>query len=247
MESRPTDDGPVLVVDDEADIRNLVIRQLERDGLRAVGAATGPEAIELARATTPSLVILDLMLPGLSGTEVCRILRAEPATRSVPIVMLSARGEEIDRVVGFEVGADDYVTKPFSVRELLLRVRAVLRRSARPRAEPTPASVGALDTALLRVDEGAHQVFVEGAEVVLTATEFRLLVTLARRAGRVQSRGTLLQDVWELPPELNTRTVDTHMKRLREKLGAAAAHVETVRGVGYRFRRDPSDPSSGVG
>jgi two-component system phosphate regulon response regulator PhoB len=247
MDPSRTIDGPVLVVDDEADIRNLVIRQLERDGLRAVGAATGPEAIELARAVTPILVILDLMLPGLSGTEVCRTLRADPVTRAVPIVMLSARGEEIDRVVGFEVGADDYVTKPFSVRELLLRVRAVLRRSARPRPEPSPAPVGPLDTPLLRVDESGHQVFVEGVEVILTATEFRLLVTLARRAGRVQSRGTLLQDVWELPPELNTRTVDTHMKRLREKLGVAAAHVETVRGVGYRFRRDPGDHSSSPG
>jgi two-component system phosphate regulon response regulator PhoB len=245
MASSPSVPGPVLVVDDEADIRDLIVRQLERDGLPVVGAASGTEALERARAVRPSLVILDLMLPGLSGTEVCRALRADVTTRTVPIVMLSARGEEIDRVVGFEVGADDYVTKPFSVRELLLRVRAVLRRSAAtPPAADAP--LGALpDNVLLRIDEDAHRVFVTGDEVSLTATEFRLLVTLVRRAGRVQSRGTLLQDVWELPPELNTRTVDTHMKRLREKLGAAAAHIETVRGVGYRFRRDTGDHSTG--
>lgn len=225
--------GPILVVDDEADIRNLLVRQLERDGLAVQAAATGPEALELARRATPSLVILDLMLPGLSGTEVCRRLRAEPETREVPILMLSAKSEEIDRVVGFEVGADDYVTKPFSTRELLLRVRAILRRA------PTPPAVSDDTAPLLRIDEEAHRVFVNGAEIGLTATEFRLVATLARRAGRVQTRGQLLQDVWDLPPELNTRTVDTHMKRLREKLGAAAAHIETVRGVGYRFTREP--------
>jgi two-component system phosphate regulon response regulator PhoB len=229
--------GPILVVDDETDIRNLLVRQLEREGLAAHGAASGIEALELVGRLQPSLVILDLMLPGLAGTEVCRRLRADPATRAVPILMLSARGEEIDRVVGFEVGADDYVTKPFSTRELLLRVRAILRRGQaddpRSDAPPTP------EAALLHIDEDAHRVFVTGAEVVLTATEFRLLVTLARRSGRVQTRGQLLQDVWDLPPELNTRTVDTHMKRLREKLGAAAAHIETVRGVGYRFTREP--------
>jgi two-component system phosphate regulon response regulator PhoB len=245
MASSPSVPGPVLVVDDEADIRDLIVRQLERDGLPAVGAASGTEALERARAVRPSLVILDLMLPGLSGTEVCRALRADVATRTVPIVMLSARGDEIDRVVGFEVGADDYVTKPFSVRELLLRVRAVLRRSAAASAAADAPPETSTATLPLRIDEDAHRVFVTGEEVSLTATEFRLLVTLVRRAGRVQSRGTLLQDVWDLPPELNTRTVDTHMKRLREKLGAAAAHIETVRGVGYRFRRDAGDHSTG--
>ncbi len=231
---------PVLVVDDETDIRALLVRQLEREGLPARGAATGMEALEMAAADPPSLVILDLMLPGMPGTEVCRRLRAEPETRSVPIIMLSARSDEIDRVVGFEVGADDYVTKPFSVRELVLRVRAVLRRAvtvSEP-AEPSPETQADMDAALLRIDEDAHRVYVHGEEVTLTATEFRLLSTLARRAGRVQTRGTLLRDVWELPPDLNTRTVDTHMKRLREKLGAAHVHIETVRGVGYRFQRD---------
>jgi two-component system phosphate regulon response regulator PhoB len=227
--------GPILVVDDEADIRNILVHHLERDGREVRAVAGGAEALDLARRMNPSLVILDLMLPGLSGTEVCRRLRADPETRDVPIIMLSAKSEEIDRVVGFEVGADDYVTKPFSARELLLRVRAVLRR-----APAVPAPDGSLGGGLLRIDEAGHHVYVHGEEVALTATEFRLLTTLARRAGRVQSRGQLLQDVWELPPDLNTRTVDTHMKRLREKLGDASAHIETVRGVGYRFTVEPT-------
>lgn len=227
--------GPILVVDDEDDIRNLVVHHLQRDGFPVLACATGAEAIEQARRASPALILLDLMLPGLSGTEVCRRLRADPDTRHIPIIMLSARGEEIDRVVGFEVGADDYVTKPFSPRELLLRVRAVLRR-APPVAETTE---GAHLYGELKIDEGAHRVWVRGEEVSLTATEFKLLTTLVHRIGRVQSRGQLLQDVWDAPPDLNTRTVDTHMKRLREKLGVASAHIETVRGVGYRFNREP--------
>ncbi len=234
--------GPILVVEDEEDIRNLVVHQLQREGLTTRAASNGLEALEIARRTPPSLVILDLMLPGLPGTEVCRRLRAEPETKDVPIIILSARGEEIDRVVGFEVGADDYVTKPFSPRELVLRVRAVLRRGAAPPVEP-PAAGGSLDVGVLAVDEGAHRVFVKGEEIALTATEFKLLLTLMRRSGRVQSRAQLLQDVWDLPPDMYTRTVDTHMKRLREKLGAAAGHIETVRGVGYRFSREPVDES----
>ncbi|MES2643194.1 MAG: response regulator transcription factor [Myxococcota bacterium] len=230
--------GPILVVEDEDDIRNLVVHQLQREGLTTMAAANGLDALEMARRTPPSLVILDLMLPGLPGTEVCRRLRAEPETKHVPIIILSARGEEIDRVVGFEVGADDYVTKPFSPRELVLRVRAVLRRGAAPAGEPGPAT-GALEVGVLVVDEAAHRVFVKGEELALTATEFKLLLTLMRRSGRVQSRSQLLQDVWDLPPDMYTRTVDTHMKRLREKLGDAAGHIETVRGVGYRFSREP--------
>ncbi len=225
--------GPILVVDDEPDIRTLVARAFEREGWTVRTAGTGTEALELARRAPPSLVVLDLMLPGMSGTEVCRRLRAEAETRAVPILMLSARSDEIDRVVGFEVGADDYVTKPFSTRELVLRVRALLRRVAS--ASDHEGSV--VDGPVLRIDEEAHRAYVHGAEVALTATEFRLLLTLARRADRVQTRATLLQDVWDLPPDLNTRTVDTHMKRLREKLGAASDHIETVRGVGYRFHR----------
>jgi len=224
--------GPILVVEDEEDIRSLIVHQLQREGFAVAAAGNGNDALALARRTPPCLVILDLMLPGLPGTEVCRRLRAEPELREVPVIMLSARAEEIDRVVGFEVGADDYVTKPFSPRELVLRVRAVLRRAVAEAAD------GPLEVGALRVDEAAHRVTVGGEEVPLTATEFKLLVTLARRTGRVQSRGQLLQDVWDAPPDLNTRTVDTHMKRLREKLGVAAGHIETVRGVGYRFSRE---------
>ncbi|MDP2306005.1 MAG: response regulator transcription factor [Pseudomonadota bacterium] len=231
--------GPILVVEDEDDIRNLIVHQLQREGLTTRAASTGLEALEIARHTPPALVILDLMLPGLPGTEVCRRLRAEPETRDVPIIILSARGEEIDRVVGFEVGADDYVTKPFSPRELVLRVRAVMRRGKAPAAAAEPgAPSGSLEVGALVVDEGAHRVFVKGEEISLTATEFKLLLTLMRRSGRVQSRSQLLQDVWDLPPDMYTRTVDTHMKRLREKLGDAAGHIETVRGVGYRFSRE---------
>lgn len=228
------DDGPILIVDDEEDLLRLLDINLRREGFRTATAANGHDALAAARAEKPVLVILDLMLPDLSGTEVCRRLRAAPETRDVPVIMLTARGEEIDRVIGFEVGADDYVVKStFSVRELVLRVRAVLRRRATPEAVP---DVGQrLETGLLAIDADAHRVWVADIEVELTATEFKLLWELARRSGRVQSRGVLLELVWDMPPDLNTRTVDTHVKRLREKLGSAAGHVETVRGVGYRF------------
>ncbi len=236
MVERP---GPILVVDDEDDIRNLLLLHLQREGYAAVAAANGIDALEMVQRLTPSLVILDLMLPGVTGTEVCRRLKADPNTREVPVIMLSARGEEIDRVVGFEVGADDYVTKPFSARELLLRVRAVLRRA--PALDDAPDGIRTFTgpSAVLRIDEAGHHVYVRDEEVPLTATEFKLLITLASRADRVQTRGQLLEQVWGMPPDLNTRTVDTHMKRLREKLLDASAHIETVRGVGYRFRREP--------
>jgi len=233
--------GPILIVDDEADLRNVVDFNLKREGYETVHAATGGEALELARSEQPSLILLDLMLPDLSGTEVCRRLRAEPETRAVPIIMLSARGEEIDRVVGFEVGADDYVVKAhLSTRELVLRVRAVLRRKSPSSASVLDDSARRLVFGELVIDQDAHRVWVSDEEVPLTATEFRLLTSLAGRSGRVQTRGSLLQDVWDMPPDLNTRTVDTHVKRLREKLGIAAPYVETVRGVGYRFNNSPS-------
>ncbi len=225
--------GPILVVDDEEDIRNLVAINLRREGFRVITAETGEQALELAREKAPALVLLDLMLPDIQGTEVCRKLRQDPKLRKLPIIMLTAMDQETDRVVGFEVGADDYVTKPFSVRELVLRVRAILRRVPRPEDEREPNEV--LDTGPVRIDVSAHRVWVQDEELALTSTEFKLLVTLVRRAGRVQSRGRLLQDVWDMPPDLNTRTVDTHVKRLREKLRGASEMVETVRGVGYRF------------
>ena len=221
--------SPILVVDDEEDIRELVAMQLRREGFTARTASDGPEALSLATRLRPSLILLDLMLPGMSGTEVCRRLRAEPATAGIPVIMLTARSEEIDRVVGFEVGADDYVVKPFSTRELVLRVRAVLRRGT---AVPEGGEVVA---GPLRIDAAQHRAWLDQDEIPLTATEFKLLNAFVRRPGKVQTRGGLLQELWGAPPDLDTRTVDTHIKRLREKLGPVGDRIETVRGVGYRF------------
>jgi two-component system phosphate regulon response regulator PhoB len=222
----------ILLVEDEIELADALAFALEREGFGVRHAATGKEALTLAATTPrPDLVLLDVMLPDLSGTEVCRKLRALDSTRETPIIMVTARGEEIDRVVGFEVGADDYVVKPYSTRELVLRVRAILRRRQAADAAPTEVRFG-----VLRIDPEAHQVFVDEQEVVLTALELRLLQTLLARKGRVQSRDTLLSDVWGISADVTTRTVDTHVKRLREKLGAAGSYIETVRGTGYRFR-----------
>ncbi|MGB8930224.1 MAG: response regulator [Anaeromyxobacteraceae bacterium] len=220
----------VLIVDDERDLLSLLDFNFRSAGFDTLLAATGEEALRTAAQRVPDLVLLDLMLPDLAGTEVCRRLKADARTRDVPVVMLTARGDEIDRIVGFEVGADDYVTKPFSAREVVLRARAILRRATGRPAERPVAEVGPI-----RVDVEAHRVFVEGAEVALTPLEFKLLRTLMTRLGRVQPRERLLEDVWEMSTEVETRTVDTHMKRLREKLGAARDLIETVRGVGYRM------------
>jgi two-component system phosphate regulon response regulator PhoB len=228
----------ILIVEDERDLLSTIEYNLQREGFDTRTAATGEDALKLAeREPRPELVLLDVMLPDISGTEVCRRLKQSDSLRRIPVVMVTARGEEIDRVVGFEVGADDYVVKPFSVRELVLRVKAVLRRASR--AE----DVSADDTTFgrLRIDPAAHRVFVDGAEVVLTALEFRLLSTFLARRGRVQSRDVLLADVWGIEADITTRTVDTHVKRLREKLGVCGAYVETLRGVGYRFRARADD------
>jgi two-component system, OmpR family, phosphate regulon response regulator PhoB len=220
----------VLIVDDEKDLVSLLDFNLRQAGFETILAGSGEQALSALRRRVPDLVLLDLMLPDVSGTEVCRQIKGDPRTRNVPVVMLTAKGEELDRVVGFEVGADDYVVKPFSVRELALRLRAVLRRGAKPSAERPPEAVGAI-----RVDVDAHRCYVAGEEVALTPLEFRLLTTLMSRLGRVQSREQLLSDVWEMSSEIETRTVDTHVKRLREKLGVARDLLETVRGVGYRL------------
>ncbi|MEY2668360.1 MAG: hypothetical protein RJA59_998 [Pseudomonadota bacterium] len=225
----------VLVVDDERDLVSLLDFNLRQSGFETTLAYAGEEALNAARRRPPDLVLLDLMLPDMSGTEVCRQLKSDPRTRAVPVIVLTARGEELDRVVGFELGADDYVVKPFSVRELLLRVRAVLRRAGQQRSEKPVTEVGPI-----RVDADAHRAWVRGEVLDLTPLEFKLLVTLVTRAGRVQSRERLLADVWEMSSELETRTVDTHVKRLREKLGPARDLLETVRGVGYRLL-DPAD------
>jgi two-component system phosphate regulon response regulator PhoB len=225
----------VLLVDDERDLLSVLDYNFRTAGFETALAATGEEGLRLAALRVPDLVLLDLMLPDLPGTEVCRRLKADPRTRDVPVVMLTARGDEIDRIVGFEVGADDYVTKPFSAREVVLRARAILRRAGGRAAERAIEEVGPI-----RVDAEAHRVFVDGAEIALTPLEFKLLQTLMTRLGRVQPRERLLEDVWEMSTEVETRTVDTHMKRLREKLGPARDLIETVRGIGYRMI-DPDD------
>jgi two-component system phosphate regulon response regulator PhoB len=225
----------VLLVDDERDLLSLLDFNFRSAGFETLLAGTGEEALRIASQRVPDLVLLDLMLPDVSGTEVCRRLKADARTRDVPVVMLTARGDEIDRIVGFEVGADDYVTKPFSAREVVLRARAILRRAAGRPAERQVSEVGPI-----RVDVEAHRVYVEGDEVALTPLEFKLLRALMARLGRVQPRERLLEDVWEMSTEVETRTVDTHMKRLREKLGAGRELIETVRGIGYRMI-DPAE------
>jgi two-component system phosphate regulon response regulator PhoB len=226
----------ILVIEDEHDLQTVLEYNLRLAGYEVLQALRGEDGLQLARAHRPDLVCLDLMLPDLPGTDVCKALKHDPVTRDLPILMLTARGEEIDRVVGFELGADDYVTKPFSVRELLLRIQAILRRrSTAPEAAPL------IEFGRLRVDRDAHRVWVDGAEVALTALEFKLLLTLHERRDRVQSRSVLLDDVWGIQADITTRTVDTHVKRLREKLGAAGEYVETVRGVGYRFAAAPPE------
>jgi DNA-binding response OmpR family regulator len=221
----------VLLVEDERDIADLVRHHLERDGMRCVTASDGATALRLARAARPDLVILDLMLPGIDGLEVCRQLRAEPVTRRLPVIMLTARSDEVDRVVGLELGADDYVVKPFSPRELVARVRAVLRRN-RAGDGDGPRTAGALV-----VDEARHAVAVGGRPVELTAKEFGLLAALMRADGRVLSREQLLGQVWghANAAEIESRTVDAHVRRLREKLGPEARRIATVKAVGYRF------------
>ncbi|MFM2243993.1 MAG: hypothetical protein RL071_67 [Pseudomonadota bacterium] len=224
----------VLVVDDEADIRALLQYNLARAGFEVVEAPDGLTAIARAQEHRPHVVLLDLMLPDISGTEVCQRLRASRRTQDCYIIMVTARDEDADRLGGFEVGADDYVTKPFHIQELVLRAKAGARRVAA--APPEDEEQGVLRIGVLRIEQGAHRAFVAEDELQLTATEYRLLAWLAVHAGRLCSRGELLEKVWELPPSLNTRTVDTHVKRLRQKLGLAADYVETVRGAGYRFR-----------
>lgn len=233
----------ILIVDDERDLVSTLAYNLEREGFATTTADTGKAALErAAEGDVPDLIILDLMLPDISGFEVCRRLRQLERTRTTPVVMLTAKGEEIDRVVGFEVGADDYVTKPFSVRELLLRVKAVLRRTTSEEAEPAEVSGEArIDFGRLRVDVPGHRVWVDEEEVRLTALEFRLLTTFLARKGRVQTREVLLTDVWGIEAEVTTRTVDTHVKRLREKLGEAGNYIETLRGVGYRMKPRPEE------
>lgn len=224
----------VLVVDDEPDITALVAYHLAKAGYRVSTVATGSEALKAASEERPDLVVLDLMLPGLSGYEVLQELRRQEDTRDVGVILLTAKREEADRVRGLAAGADDYLVKPFSPQELVLRVGAVLRRLA----SPAVASGSIITAGPLTIDRGAHRVEVNGRELTLTATEYHLLLTLVERRGRVQTRAQLLQTVWHANPEIQTRTVDMHVQRLRSKLGPGAYLLETVRGFGYRFRAD---------
>ncbi len=230
MEQRPAGSELVLVVDDEPHIVALVAYHLAKSGYRVATATTGNDALEQARRERPSLMILDLMLPGMSGFEVLEKIRAGDQTRDIAVLMLTARREELDRIEGLSLGADDYLTKPFSPQELVLRVTAILRRVG-----PSTASHNVLSIGSLSVDRAAHRVMVDGSEVELTPTEFKLLLLLAERKGRVQARSHLLQTVWEAAPDIQTRTVDMHVQRLRAKLGSAGDLIETVRGFGYRF------------
>jgi two-component system phosphate regulon response regulator PhoB len=220
----------ILVVDDEPDALELIEVNLKAADFEVLRAANGRQALDKARAALPALVLLDVMLPEVDGLEVCKTLRHDPKTAFIPIVMLTARAAEIDRVVGLELGADDYITKPFSPRELILRIRNLLKRQAAP-----PESAQTIRLAGLVIDRARHSVTYKEKPLELTLTEFKLVTVLAERRGRVQSREQLLKDVWGYNAYIDTRTVDTHMRRLRDKLGEAAKLLDTVRGVGYRF------------
>ena len=226
----------VLVVDDEADIVALVAYHLAKSGYRVSTAASGSDALDAARRERPALVVRDLMLPGLSGYDVLEQLRAGEGTRDIAVLMLTARREEQDRIRGLSLGADDYLTKPFSPQELVLRVAAILRRVGAGATNVTDKVI----IGPLEIDTAAHVVRVSGLPVELTPTEFKLLLTLAERRGRVQARAHLLQTVWDAAPDIQTRTVDMHVQRLRAKLGIAGDLVETVRGFGYRLRAPQS-------
>jgi len=222
----------VLIVDDEPDILALCSYHLARAGYRVSTAATGPEGLGAARGERPALIVLDLMLPGMSGFDVLERIRADVATRDIAVLMLTARREEPDRIRGLSLGADDYLTKPFSPQELVLRVGAILRRTSGAAVSLTDQ----LTVGPIGIDRAAHRVSIDGQEIELTPTEYKLLLTLAERRGRVQGRAHLLETVWDAAPDIQTRTVDMHVQRLRAKLGPAGELIETVRGFGYRLR-----------
>ena len=220
----------IYIVEDEPDIRETLKYNFSNEGFEVFTAPDGEEALSNIKKVLPDVLILDLMLPGLSGLDVCKSIRADDDIRDMSIIMLTAKGEEIDRVIGFELGADDYVTKPFSVRELILRVKVLLKKQRESLVENKLVTFGPI-----RIDLDAHELKINDKEVVLTALEFKLLQHLVKRKGRVQTREQLLGDVWGYSAEVTTRTVDTHIKRLREKLGNTSDYIQTIRGVGYRF------------
>ena len=220
----------VLVADDEPDVLNLVAAHLASAGYKVLRASDGAEALAKSREHLPSVVVLDIMMPEMSGLEVCKALKSDSRTASISIIMLTARTSEVDRVLSFELGADDYLSKPFSPRELVLRITAILRRRA-----PAPPTIGFLRAGDISIDRDRHDVTIQGRNISLTAIEFRLLLALMENRGRTLSRGNILEVVWGYDTEVETRTVDTHLRRLREKLGPAAQQIQTVRGFGYRL------------
>nr|WP_286181787.1 response regulator transcription factor [Desulfovibrio sp. Huiquan2017] len=221
-----------MVVEDHRDTRELLKYNLTTAGFDVAAAEDGQLGLSLAHAFKPDIILLDLMMPGTDGLEVCRQLKGDPATARIPVIMLTAKGEEVDKIVGLELGADDYVVKPFSPRELALRIKAILRRYGAP--EPNAPKLWEREG--LRIDFEAHQITIDGEETALTATEFKLLTVLVSGAGKVQTRDNLLDTVWDTHFEGYSRTVDTHVRRLRQKLGPYASWIETIRGVGYRFK-----------
>ena len=225
----------ILIIEDEPDIRKNLEYNLSREGYSVLTAASIAEAEQLIYSNNLSLILLDLMLPDGSGLDLCKKMKSDPDVQNLPIIILTAKDDEVDKVVGFELGADDYVTKPFSVRELILRIKAVLKRGENKK------DIVEIDRQFgdLKIDIDSHEVYVDGDLVNLTALEFKLLIQLVDRRGRVQSREQLLADVWGYSAEVTTRTVDTHIKRLREKLGTMGKYVQTIRGVGYKFSRSP--------
>ena len=220
----------IYIVEDEPDIRETLKYNFSNEGFEVFTAPDGEEALSNIKKVLPDVLILDLMLPGVSGLDVCKSIRADDDIKDISIIMLTAKGEEIDRVIGFELGADDYVTKPFSVRELILRVKVLLKKQRESLVENKLVTFGPI-----RIDLDAHELRINDKEIVLTALEFKLLQHLVKRKGRVQTREQLLGDVWGYSAEVTTRTVDTHIKRLREKLGNTSDYIQTIRGVGYRF------------
>ncbi len=225
----------ILIIEDEPDIRKTLEYNISREGYKVVSASSLSEGKEQINSSDFSLILLDLMLPDGSGLDLCREIKSDKDKSPTPIIILTAKDDEVDKVVGFELGADDYVTKPFSVRELILRIKAILKRGeSKKETLEVQRQFGELT-----MDIDSHEVFVNSEQIILTALEFRLLRQLVDRRGRVQSRDQLLSDVWGYSAEVTTRTVDTHIKRLREKLGTMGKYVQTIRGVGYKFSRTP--------
>lgn len=226
----------VLIIEDEPDIRKTIDYNLSKESFQVFQAGSIAEGEKSISDNSPDVIILDLMLPDGSGLTLCRDIKSDDKTKHIPIILLTAKADEVDRVIGFELGADDYVTKPFSVRELILRVKAILKRGT---SESTKDDADEFIFGELKLNLDAHQVFIHDNEIAFTALEFRLLKHLIDRRGRVQSRDQLLEEVWGYSAEVTTRTVDTHIKRLREKLGSTGEHIQTIRGVGYRFSKTP--------